>query len=92
LAIGVFFFGRGDALSGSSYTNEGGINSRIDFKSGHKAYVLIGQTTYAVSYSLDDDKIILDSINPYGKVVLTLQKDGTITGLPPTNTTLKKSQ
>jgi len=91
LLISLALFGRGDGLSGSTYTNEGGINSHIEFKSGHKAYVTIGETTYAVTYSLDEDKITLDSIEPYGKVVVTLEKDGTITGLPPLNTTLKKT-
>jgi hypothetical protein len=91
LVIYVALFNHEDALSGSTYKNEGGINSRIEFKSGHKAYVTIGQTTYAVIYSIDGDKITLDSIDPYGKVVLTIQKDGTITGLPPLNTTLIKT-
>jgi hypothetical protein len=91
LVICVAIFGRGDDLSGSTYINEGGINSRIEFKSGHRAYVTIGATTYAATYSVDNDKIVLDSIGEFGNIALTLQKDGTITGLRPINTTLKKT-
>ncbi|MGD0463055.1 MAG: hypothetical protein ABSB74_11275 [Tepidisphaeraceae bacterium] len=91
LVIVLGLSGCGDGLSGSTYTNVGGVNSRIEFKSGHKAYVSIGETTYAATYSVDDDKITLDSVGLFGNIVLTIQKDGTITGLSPVNTTLKKS-
>jgi uncharacterized lipoprotein YehR (DUF1307 family) len=61
----------------------------VEFKSGSKAYITVGQggATTEVTYRIDGDKIIFQ--NQAGNVVLTRNKDGSLSG-GPMNETLKK--
>jgi len=69
----------------------GGLNETVEFKAGNKAYLTYMGTTYDGTYSVDGDKVAIDSGGPFGKFVATLGTDGTLTGVPPGNTTLKKA-
>jgi hypothetical protein len=77
--------GQGNSLSG---TYEGQMMS-VEFKSDGKAYVTNGGGTVEAKYRRDGDKIILE--NPPFNLVLTLNKDGTLSG-GPMEDSLKKKQ
>lgn len=73
--------GCGDGLSGNRYTEENGKDG-IEFKSGNKAHVTVMGQTIEADYSVDGNKITLDTKGEAGKLVVTRERDGTITGLP----------
>jgi hypothetical protein len=73
--------GCGDGLSGSKYTEENGKDG-IEFRSGNKAHVTVMGQTIEADYRVEGDKITLDTKGEAGKLVVTREKDGTITGLP----------
>lgn len=71
----------GDGLSGKKYTSNSG-STAVEFKSGNKAYLTNMGQTAEVDYEIDDDKVKLKT--PMGTMILTHEKDGTITGMPMT--------
>ncbi len=87
--VGCVIVGCGDGLSGHKYTEKESKDG-IEFKSGNKAYVTLMGMTREVKYRVDGDKIILDAGGSDGTLVVTRQKDGTITGLPMTGPLLRE--
>lgn len=89
LLLALVLTGCGDGLSGSTYTED---NSKdgIEFKSASKANLTIMGTSVEADYAVEGDKITLDTHGPAGKLVVTREKDGTITGLPMTGALKKR--
>ncbi len=61
----------------------------LEFRSGSKAYMTLLGNTVETEYTVDGDKITLKNING-SNMVLTEQKDGTLTG--PLGMVLKKKE
>lgn len=85
LAVCLLVTGCSKSVNGT-YTSTGGLMGgmiTIEFKSGGKAYItsIMGPTVEA-SYTMDGDKILIESTKDRPKIVLTLEKDGTISGFP----------
>ena len=80
--------GCGDSVEGK-YQDESG-NVSIEFKDG-KAYTGMMGVTTEVDYELKDDKIILKKKGETENLVLTRNKDGTLSGLPFSGPLKKKS-
>ena len=93
VCVAIYGCGSGGGLAGTKYVATDGSETKIQFKSGSKAYFTKGEAdpTLEVDYKVDGDKVTLDT-HGQGNLVLTLGKDGTtITGLPsPLTSTLKK--
>lgn len=73
--------GCGSSLSGTYEDPNGMPVTKVEFKSGGKAYMTmgmfgVGQTT-EVSYRRDGDKVILE-MGAGANIVLTVQKDGSL--------------
>jgi hypothetical protein len=76
----LFITGCGNSLEGETYLDEGGTKI-LEFKSSDKVYVNAILQTLEVPYTIDDDKIKIEIPNQ-GTVILTIEEDGTITGMP----------
>lgn len=84
VSASLAFAGSAKGISGK-YGNE---FMEVEFKSSGKAYVtLMGGAMTEVNYEVEGDKIILR--NQAGNIVLTHNKDGSLSG-GPLNETLKK--
>lgn len=86
--------GCSDGLKGAKYASlpDGGFAAcSIEFRPGHKAYLTMAGQTIAADYSVDDDRITLDT-HSSPATVLTRTRDGTLTGGGFLCGTLKKTE
>ena len=92
LVICLAVSGCGDGLSGHKYAEDGGFNETLEFKSGKQVNFSYMGLTYAGTYTVDGKQITIDTAGgPFGKFVVTIQDDGSIKGLPPLGSTVKKT-
>jgi hypothetical protein len=85
--VGLFLLACGDSMSGK-YEDDSGVLS-VEFKSG-KAYVTMIGTTTETDYEVNGDKDVFKNSPNSGNTVMTIQKDGSLSG--PMGVTLKKKK
>jgi hypothetical protein len=93
LTLSVLLGGCSDGLNGAKYASlpEGFAGCSIEFRPGHKAYLTMAGQTIAADYSVDGDRITLDTRGS-AATVLTRTRDGTLTGGGFLCGTLRKTQ
>lgn len=73
--------GGGSGVVGKQYVS-GNDKVVLEFRSDTKAIANFGMNEQEVDYSIDGDKITLDTHGALGKVVVTRNPDGSIGGMP----------